>query len=71
MKSEVILSEGSPIPVEYALIQDDQKVWRIYNLTVGSLNMVLNYRKVIQSSIRTEGLDGTIASMKKNNDRNY
>jgi hypothetical protein len=32
--------------------------------------MVLNYRSVIQASIHSEGLDGTIASMKENNDRN-
>ncbi|NKB61446.1 MAG: hypothetical protein GKR95_04645 [Gammaproteobacteria bacterium] len=69
--SQVILGEGAPIPVEYALIQNAAKEWKIYNLTVGSLNMALNYRKVIQSSIRSSSLDDVIASMKENNNKNY
>jgi len=70
VQSEVTLSRGNPIAVEYALIRNAQKEWKVYNLTVGGLNMVLNYRDVIQSSIRSEGLDGMIATMKANNDQN-
>ncbi|NKB75937.1 MAG: hypothetical protein GKR96_02575 [Gammaproteobacteria bacterium] len=71
VKSQVMLSEGALIPVEYALIQNEKKEWKIYNLTVGSLNMALNYRKVIQSSIRSSSLDEVITSMRENNDKNY
>ena len=73
VNSQVALQKGSPIPVKYDMIQDPEKNndWRIYNLSVGSLNMALNYRKVIQSSIASEGLEGVIASMKANNDKNY
>lgn len=71
--SQVMLAEGSPIPVKYNMIQDPKRdeAWRIYNLSVGSLNMALNYRKVIQASISSEGLEGVIASMKENNDKNF
>ena len=71
VNTEVTINEGDPIPVIYSLIKDQDKGWKIYNLTVGSLNMVINYRNVIQSSIHSDGLDGTIASMKTNNDNNY
>ena len=69
--TEVTITEGNPIPVVYSMVENADTGWKVYNLTVGDLNMVINYRNVIQSSIHSEGLDGTIASMKANNDRNY
>jgi phospholipid transport system substrate-binding protein len=69
VNTEVTISGGPPIPVVYSLIKKPDESWKIYNLTVGDLNMVLNYRNVIQSTIHNEGLDGMIASMKENNDK--
>jgi len=71
VNTEVTVNEGGPIPVVYSMVENADSDWKVYNLTVGDLNMVINYRNVIQSSIHSEGLDGTIASMKANNDRNY
>ena len=72
VNTEVIISEGGKsVPAVYDMILRDAKDWKIYNLTVGDLNMVLNYRSVLQSSIHSEGLDGTIAMMKENNNRSY
>lgn len=71
VNTEVSINDGAPVPVVYSLSENDNGQWKIYNLTVGSLNMVLNYRSVIQASIHSDGLDGTIAMMKENNDRNY
>ena len=69
--SEITLGQGNPIPIVYSMIQNRQKQWKIYNLKIGSLNMVLNYRNVIQASIRSSGLQGTIAAIKENNDKVY
>ncbi len=71
VNTEVRLSDDAPVAVVYFLIRRQNKPWKIYNLSVGSLNMVLNYRNVIQSSIHSEGLDGVIAGMKENNDKNF
>ena len=62
---------GTPIDMVYSMMQKPEENWKIYNLTVADLNMVLNYRNVFQSSILKDGLDGTIALMKTNNDRSY
>ena len=74
VNTAVSLSEQGAMPVVYSLIQDDRRddshQWKIYNLTVGSLNMVLNYRAVIQALIHRDGLDGMIAGIKDNNDKN-
>lgn len=78
INTAVTINGLGAIPVIYSLIQDRRQAdnqadsqWKIYNLTVGSLNMVLNYRAVIQSLVHREGLDGMIASIKENNDKNY
>ncbi len=55
----------------YSLVQQPGENWKIYNLTVADLNMVLNYRNVVQSAILKDGIEGTIALMKANNDKSY
>lgn len=67
VNSEVTLSEGPGIPVNYSMIQDDQKDWKIYNMVIAGVNMVTSYRKTYGSSIRSLGLDGLIDSMRKAN----
>ncbi len=71
VNTEINLGEGNTIPVNYSLIQRNDQQWKIYNLTVGSLNMVLNYRNIIQASVHSEGLARVIVSMKANNDKHY
>lgn len=71
VKTDVTIGDNAPLPVAYSLIKEKGENWKIYNLTVGSLNMVLNYREVIQSLIHSGGLEGMIENLKNNNDRNY
>jgi phospholipid transport system substrate-binding protein len=71
VNTEVFINEGAPISVVYDMIKKADGEWKIYNLTVGDLNMVLNYRNVIQSSIQSDGLDALILSMKENNQKHY
>ena len=69
--TKVRINAGEPIPVKYFLLREKGSDWKIYNLEVGDLNMVLNYRSVVQSTVLSEGMDGTIASMKAKNDESY
>ena len=72
VKTEVIIGDNTPpLPVVYSLIREKGQNWKVYNVTVGSLNMVLNYRNVIQSLIHSEGLQGMIENLRTNNDRNF
>lgn len=76
VNSEVTLSGGAPIPVDYSLIleagegdggSDDGGNWKIYNLSINGLNMVTNYRNTYAAAIDKLGLDGVIESMKQTN----
>ncbi len=70
VNTEIHVSEGTTILVSYFLIQREQQ-WKIYNLTVGNLNMVLNYRNIFRASVLNKGLDGMISDMKNSNDKHY
>ena len=71
VRSELVLGDGSqPIPIDYFMIRSQGgESWKIYNLSVAGLNMVINYRGVFQSSILNKGLPETIKSMRESNNR--
>lgn len=72
IKSEVTLADGAePIAVVYSLLLDKQGNWKIYNLTVGSLNMIVNYRKTYASLIGEHGMDGVLEKMKRSNAEHF
>ena len=71
MRGQFETGEGSKVDMVYSLMQKPGENWKIYNLTVAGLNVVLNYRNVIQSFILKDGIDGMIALMKTNNDKSY
>ncbi len=62
--SEVALSAVPPVAVDYALILDKDGNWKIYNLTIGGINMITNYRNTYAAAIGNLGIDGVIESMK-------
>ena len=71
VNTEVTLSNGPPIPVEYSMILSDDGQWKIFNLTIEGLNMITNYRNAYGSAINTQGIDGLIQSMKQANAKNF
>lgn len=71
VNSEVTLSGGPPIAVDYALILGTDGNWKIYNLIIGGLNMITNYRNIYAAAIGNRGLDGVIESMKASNAKQF
>ncbi len=69
VNSEVKLSDGPGIPVIYSMILGNDQQWKIYNLKIAGVNMVTNYRQTYGASIRNQGIDGLIESMREANAR--
>lgn len=67
VKSEVTLREGAGIAVNYSLLLGEDGFWKIYNMDIAGINLVTSYRKTYGASIRSQGLDGLIESMKQSN----
>ncbi len=67
VESEVTLTDGPPIDVNYYMILGEDDQWKIWNMTIAGVNLVTNYRKTYGASIRNLGLDGLIESMREAN----
>lgn len=64
VKSEVTIGSAPAIAVDYKLLLDDNGDWKIYNLKINGLNMILNFRNTYGASVDQLGIDGVIESMK-------
>ena len=55
-----------PVPVEYAMRKTPQG-WKIYDITVEGVSLVLTYRAEFENVTRTSGIDGLIKRLQQKN----
>jgi len=61
------LKEGRPpVPVEYAMKKTPEG-WKIYDISVEGVSLVLTYRAEFESVTRTSGVDGLIKKLQEKN----
>jgi phospholipid transport system substrate-binding protein len=61
------LSDGRPpVPVEYSMKKTPEG-WKIYDIAVEGVSLVLTYRAEFESIMRTSGIDGLIKRMQAKN----
>ena len=61
------LSEGRPpVPVEYAMRKTSEG-WKIYDISVEGVSLVLTYRAEFESITRASGVDGLIKKLQDKN----
>ena len=53
---------GDPIDVNYSMQKTDQG-WKVYDVTIGGISLVQNYRSSFTSEIQKGGIDGLIATL--------
>lgn len=66
VRSEIKQSGGIPISLDYYL----EKVpagWKVYDMEVGGVSLVTNYRTAFSQEIRANGIDGLIRSLQAKN----
>lgn len=66
VRTQVIQSGAKPIPLDYFLEQQPQG-WKVYDIEVGGISLVMNYRESFASEVRKSGIDGLIASLQAKN----
>lgn len=67
VKTRVIQGRGrEPVPIDYSMEKTDSG-WKVYDVTVGGVSLVTNYRSSFNSEIRRTGVDGLIASLVEKN----
>jgi phospholipid transport system substrate-binding protein len=57
---------GRPLPVDYQMHKTDQG-WKIYDITVEGVSLVLTYRSEFDAIVKQEGIDGLIKRMTEKN----
>jgi phospholipid transport system substrate-binding protein len=66
VKTEIHQSGGKPVPLDYYL-EKTPDGWKVYDLEVGGVSLVTNYRSSFSQEIKASGVDGLIRSLQTKN----
>ena len=57
---------GQPLPIDFAMRKTDQG-WKVYDITVEGVSLVLTYRSEFDAVVKQEGIDGLIKRLTQKN----
>lgn len=57
---------GKPVPIDYQMRKTDSG-WKIYDITVEGISLVLTYRSEFDQVVKQEGIDGLIKRLSQKN----
>jgi phospholipid transport system substrate-binding protein len=64
--NQYIRAGGTPLPVDYQMHKTDQG-WKIYDITVEGVSLVLTYRSEFDAVVKQQGIDGLIKRLEEKN----
>jgi phospholipid transport system substrate-binding protein len=62
----VIQSGAQPVPIDYSM-EKTATGWKVYDVMVGGVSLVANYRTEFSSTVRESGIDGLIKNLQTKN----
>jgi len=62
VKTEVKQPGGQPIPIDYSMYKTDFG-WKVYDVSIDGVSLVINYRASFGNTIRQSGIDGLISML--------
>jgi phospholipid transport system substrate-binding protein len=57
---------GDPVQVDYGMEKTDEG-WKVYNVKIGGISLVENYRGTFNTEIQKSGVDGLIKTLRDKN----
>lgn len=66
VKSQVRQAGTEPIAIEYDLARTGPE-WKVFDVRIGGISLVANYRSVFAEEVRNNGIEGLIAVLSKKN----
>lgn len=66
VKTQVNQPGGKPITIDYSLEKTPQG-WKVYDVVVGGVSLVTNYRDSFAQEVRANGIDGLIKALQAKN----
>ena len=68
VRTKVIQGQGKePVPIDYNM-EKQASGWKVFDVTVAGVSLVINYRSSFDSQIRRGGVDGLIKTLTSKND---
>lgn len=66
VRTQIHQNGGKPIALDYSLEKQAQG-WKVYDVVVGGVSLVTNYRESFATEVRNGGIDGLIRSLQAKN----
>ncbi len=66
VRTEIKQPGGKPIQLDYYLEKQD-KGWKVYDIEVAGVSLIINYRESFASEVNQGGIDGLIKSLQAKN----
>lgn len=66
VRNEYLKPGAQPVAVDYAMHKTAQG-WKIYDITVAGVSLVITYRRQFEEIVRTSGVKGLLARMAEKN----
>ena len=66
MKTEVQRSGQQPVQLDYGMTKKDG-AWKVYDVIVGGVSLVTNYRDEFNAQVQSGGVDGLIKTLTAKN----
>ncbi len=67
LKSTVNQAGKEPLNVDYAMYPNKENQWKIYNISVGGVSLVTNYRTEFANDIKKMGVEDFVAKIEADN----
>lgn len=66
VRTEIKQPGGKPVQLDYYLNKQPQG-WKVYDIEVGGISLITNYREFFASEVRNGGIDGLVKSLQTKN----
>ena len=66
VRTQFVRAGGQPLPIDFAMRKTDQG-WKVYDITVEGVSLVLTYRSEFDAVVKQEGIDGLIKRLTQKN----
>ena len=68
VRTEVVRQGQAPVPIDYSMAKGASG-WKVYDVIVGGVSLVTNYRDEFNEQIKSGGIDGLIKTLQAKNGR--
>ena len=65
--TDVLLSKNQKLPIRYTLKQDKSKKWKIYDVSIDGISLIITYRNSYSPIANSSGIDTLISKIASSN----